>query len=943
MMMIQSNKISLTLQSTDALKSIGVAVPCAKDGKISQFDLGATMEGPVQKEAGNTTGIYTEAKAEQLNIEGVELSEESQMSPSDFISQCTTGEDAKALSDEGTPLEEYTSSQLERAIDRIKEQRRDNADYVEHQVEKEKEEMDKIEESAMSEVAGTKVSSEILLQMQQSGLPITPENVMRISHAIDMTAEIGSLSEASMKFFVDQNLPLTPENISGSLYSSQTSAWEKKNTDENAFMEMLDQIKELLTQNGAEPDEETIKTAKWLYENNLPVTLENVKLCDRIEQLKKTDPKVLCARIIDSMTDGVNPEKANLLKLSVVEAITIKRRLEETRLFMSVDAVRMMSAKGIEFDISNLEKVVEELRVQEQQAREALLEETGLPKTENNAQIMGDTIQAAKQVLAAPISFLAKAMVEPDADTLQRLAQKATHYTEEFVKAEQRYEAVGTEVRRDLGDSMNKAFQNVDDILTDLNLEHTAQNQRAIRSLAYNQMPLTQDNVLQMKEYDSRITSLMKDMKPPVVAELIRRNVNPLEVSLEELSAEVAAIQDEYSYEDISFSKFIWKLDHQKAITPEERETMIGVYRLLDKIEKSDGAVIGQLLKEGRELSLNSLLSVVRTRRDAGMDVTVDDRFGEIEKIITNGTTISEQIQSAYNKNIIKELQKSLSPEVLREYEAQDLSLEMLLELCQQKDGEEFEYYKQMLESWQETLSGGQERLQQFLSELELPHTMANLRLAQHFLKPKEDEPQLPWNEEDSEEILEAFHEPEQLQEVYEKVSKKQEEALEKMQQQDDIVYDQIKEIAMMNRQISFYGKLRNYQMYEVPVFTEQGVTNCKVTIQSSSPQEKGTVEISMESPEFGSLQASFKLNGKRIKGFVTTSDKEKISLCQSRMDQFEKDLEENGFTMDSNNLVSGTRDSLHIGNRLDGAKNADLYQIAKCFIVSMSRKEDVV
>ena len=929
-MVIESNKISLTLQDTDAMKNIGVSVPNAKDGDISRVSRGVTMDGLVHKEAGNATSVYTEAEARQYKEQEVVLPTDSQMSPADFISRCTTGEDAKAVSDEGTPLEEYTSSQLDRAISRIKQERREKEDAIEHQVDREREEAEAIDEAAVQNAAREQVSSQIQAQMQQSGLPVTSENMMRLSHAIEMAAGIHSFSEGSMKFFISQNLSVTPENISGSMYSVQGEQAEAAATEESTFAEVEEQVRDVLSEYGVEPDEETLETAKWLYDNNLPVTLEHVKTCEKLAELKETDSEVLTARIIDSMADGVRPEKANLLKISVAEAITARRQLEEIRLSMSIEAVRNMSAKGIDLDISNLKQIVDELRVQEQQAKEAMLQETGLPVTDENKQLMSDTIQAAKQVLAAPAPFLGEAMEAQDTDTLRQLSEKAVNFTDSFARAEQSYEAVGTEVRRDLGDSIQKAFTNVDSILLDLNMECTAQNQRAVRSLAYNQIPLTEENIVRMKEYDTRITSLMETMKPPVVAELIRRGINPLEISLDELGAE-----------DIAFSKYIWKLEHQKAITPEERETMIGVYRLLDKIEKSDGAAAGQLMKEGRELSLQSLLSAVRTRRDSGMDVQIDDDFGGLEQTIANSTSISEQIQSAYRKQVARQLRECLSPEVLREYAEEDMTLEQLLELSRSSVGEEAEYYQQMVSEWQETLSGAQEQVKQFLAQLDLPDTMANLQLAQNFLKQGNKDFTTYWEPEDSGEILEAMEQPEQLDEVYEALDKRHEEALAKVREKDDIEYVDIHSMAMMNNRISFYGKLRNYQMYEVPVITEQGVTTCNVTVQSDASQKKGTVEIVMESFEFGRLQASFKLSGNRIKGFVTVADKEQVANCQTRMDEFEKDLEERGFTMDGNSLIAGSRDSLLIGDRAEGAKNTDLYRIAKTFIIAMSRKDD--
>lgn len=943
-MVIQTNKLSLSLHQADMLKNIGVSVPSAMDGSTSRVDTGMTMEGPVQKKAGSETSVYTEAEALQqdINIEDGVLSDDSQMSPADFISQCTTGEDAKAVSDEQTPLEDYTSSQLERTISRIKEERRDRAEGVEDQVEKESEEAQALEEAAQTALAEQQISSQIVQQMQNSGLPVTPENVMRLSHAIDMAAQIASFSEASMKFFIAQNLTLTPENICGSVYSVQGMGEENPLPQmQSDFSEVQEQVHDLLAKDGIEADEQSMAVAKWLYENDLPVNAKTITACESVDEFKELPEEIRMARVADNMADGVSPEKADLNKISVTEAITAKRRLAEIRLTMSIEAVRNLSAKGIRLDVSNMEKIVEQLRIEERQAKESLLEETGLPASEQNIQTMGDTLKAARQVLAAPVPFLGKAVETQKTDTLRDLAQNAVRFTEEFGKLEKNYESVGTEVRRDLGDSMQKAFQNVDDILDDLAYEHTEQNQRAVRSLAYNQIPLTEENIDRVKEYDIRITSLLKEMKPPVVAELIRRDINPLEISLDELNRYVSDIQNDLGTEDITFSRYLWKLDHQNEVTPEERETMIGVYRLLDKIEKSDGALAGQLMKEDRELSLQSLLSALRTRRDAGMDIQIDDSFGELEQLTVQSTSISGQIQTAYQKNIAKQLQKSLSPSVLREHLEDDTGLESLLDLCRSSQEEETQYYEQMIKEWQETLSAGSERLQKFLNEIELPDTLTNLQEAQSFLKQGRKDISAYWEPEDSEAVLDAMEQPEELDKIYDDLDKKHKQTVEKTKEKDDITYDDMRNAARMNGHIAFCGKLRSYQMYEVPVFTEQGITNCRVTIQNGTEDRKGLLEISMESEELGRLQASIKLNDKHVKGFVTVEDKEQIALCQRRMHEFEKDLEENGYTMDSGSLLEGSRDSLHVGNKEEGTKNADLYRIAKIFIIKMSRKDD--
>lgn len=955
-MIIQTNKISLNFNDTEGMKNLGVSVSGATEGSISNVILERTTDCAVQKETGSSV-VYTEAQAKQLNMGKAESFDDSLFSPAEFINSCMTGEDIKALSEEETPLEEYTSSQLERAVSRVKEQRSEKERAVESHVAKEQEEQEAREQHLQE-------------KLLQEKLPVSPENVARLSNAVSMLAGLDTFSQASMKFFIGNELRITPEGIhAGSYGAGRTIVAAASAGDE--FSQMERQIEEILAEGDIAVTEDTMNTARWLYENDVPVTAENVRTYQKLEELKEADIDTLISRIVDDMADGMIPEKADLTKLSATEAeeavknlvsasddtlrktypteadfISAKRQMEEIRLSMTIEAARTMSAKGIDLDVSNLEKIVEGLREQERQARESLLMETGIPVTQENVHVMADTVQAAKNVLAAPIELLGITIEAGDSQTLGGLSDAAVDLTAQYGKMEQSYEAVGTEVRRDLGDSITKAFRNIDDILEDLDLEITGRNQRAVRILAYNRMELTKENIFRMKEYDSKVISLMDSLKPPVVSELIKKGINPLETSLEELSNEIRDIQEEVASEDISFRKFLWKMDHQGGLTSEERQSMIGVYRLLDKVEKSDGAVIGQVIKEGKELSLSSLLSAVRTRKAGGMDVAVDDGFGGLQETVTHGVSISEQIESAYGGAMVSALQKDLSPKVLHDLadEKDEMSLEALLEACQkaeEADDSMTEYYNQMADRIKETVEDPDGRIQAFLEELDLPDTMTNLAMAQAYLGSGNKEYSSLWKKEESEALQEAFDDPEELEQVYNEMDRNHAEALAESRESDDITYDGINTIARMANSISFYRNLRTYRMYELPIVTEQGVTTCNVTIREGEKQEKGTVEISMDSEQLGNVQATFKVSEKRVKGFVTAENADSLAECQRILNKFEKDLEENGYTMDSKSLIQGNRNSLRTGNKSDGTKNRDLYQVAKLFIMNISGKDD--
>ena len=176
--------------SNDTL--VGVSVPIATDGRKIAGTGGQTMESVVQAEFGNhkqtmTTGTYVEEVAKQLDIKEVK-SDLDMMDPSDFISKCTTGEDAHDLTEEKTPLEEYTASSLERALVRVKAQREDREEAVENEAEK------------------------------------IRENERSIRERSEEIAEsIRLITDASMQYLVKNEEKITPHSINDSLYGSGLS------------------------------------------------------------------------------------------------------------------------------------------------------------------------------------------------------------------------------------------------------------------------------------------------------------------------------------------------------------------------------------------------------------------------------------------------------------------------------------------------------------------------------------------------------------------------------------------------------------------------------------------------------------------------------------------------------------------------------------------------
>ena len=140
-----------------------------------------------------------------------------------------------------------------------------------------------------------------------------------------------------------------------------------------------------------------------------------------------------------------------------------------------------------------------------------------------------------------------------------------------YEEAGERYETLMTAPRSDLGDSIRKAFSNVDDILTDMSLEKTSENQRAVRILAYNSMEITPENIEKVKEADRQVSAVVDRLTPKNVLQMIRDGVNPLEKTFDELESYFSQNPESYEEEVEDYSRFLYQLERKKDVTEEER------------------------------------------------------------------------------------------------------------------------------------------------------------------------------------------------------------------------------------------------------------------------------------------------------------------------------------------------------------------------------------
>lgn len=135
--------------------------------------------------------------------------------------------------------------------------------------------------------------------------------------------------------------------------------------------------------------------------------------------------------------------------------ITSQRRMEENRLIMTTEAGSTMEKLGVEADIQSMEDTVESLKEQEKQYYRDLMDSMGIPSTEENVNKAVDTIAVFDALKGQPAYVIGQMDAET---TIQEIYDHGSQMQQALEKANERYETLMTAPRRDMGDSIQKAF-----------------------------------------------------------------------------------------------------------------------------------------------------------------------------------------------------------------------------------------------------------------------------------------------------------------------------------------------------------------------------------------------------------------------------------------------------------------------------------------------------
>lgn len=867
-----------------------------------------------------------------------------------------SGADAVKLDEDGFNLTDATPDDMVNIIEKIKiELAMHSDDYVNYGTAVSK---DKIESVTGSAAKAASVES----RMQGADIAVNDESVAEVKGTLEKSKELKPLSENTKNYMVANGIE---PSIAG-IYQAQAATSSSISADgvtigkcadaisDADFEALRPGIEKIIASSGLEVNDNTLADARAFIDAQIPVTKENLEYKARLDAIDiekiQADPDEMLNKILDNMKLGGKAENT-LVTGSPID--DIRTALDTINRAEYSDVANVVS-KGETFTIASLKL--------EMDARSFSIEYSAASVSTGNSEVrnqVSDVQQAADKaydtlvtarvlmsanasvylvknnisILTTPIDELNSMLMEYEqADGMYAEAQiaytdvlearktlneivrnPARVFASMFDKMNETYEAVGTQIRGDLGDSLKKAVQgSADDIIKELGLEGTDEDKEAIKILAANNMDMTKENVETVKSVNAMINNLIKNMKPETVLNMIKDGVNPMNASIEEVNEYLTEANDKASKDnEEKFSKFLYKLDRTNGITKEQRKQFIGIYQMMNIFTRDAGVAAGALIKQGAEVTMNNLMTAYNSRKHYDMDTVIDENTGmaEVSGIANYYSALFMANGGLVTPNTLKNVDNSSG--------IGEQSVEMFIEQLEDNydAAAEEQYYEEYLKEQQAAVQAGADILRQ-IRNADTEINSGNIQAVKAFLESGQfpDIRGVKTTHDYARDSIEKIGHKEKLSLMYEEMKDETEEELQEvlskagdLDTQIDVNYEGFLDLRLKDRTIGYIKNLALRHDYRIPYITDSGSTGMLKLTLVQDDDNKGRISVNMLSSVLGKVSVEAKADRESL-GMYIVSDTAVSDEGIKLLDDMEESLKEVfGFTNVSVNTTKSS------------------------------------
>ncbi len=750
-----------------------------------------------------------------------------------------------------------------------------------------------------------------------------------MASAVKMAGETGELTDAAKSYLMKNDLEPTIENAYKAVHSTSGIDSAASSLSDTEWKELKEQISGILEKSGMEVNEENLQNAKWLVEHDIQVTAENLLKLAELNQTDMQNKDVIVSNtafalmmgmngteayvtrnwiqtdeiaqtmdaianvsdeiIYDIVNDDAVLNAANIKKYQAVEQqkdkdndagqkqkesqrdfenpsfIRARTVIIEARLVMTSSSLLNMQKLGISITYTEISVMLTQTKQDNNDYYASFFEgqDSASVDMTDTLNSMMDIMKSMSQVPSAVMGEIYKGNME---FTLESVYEESKSLSASYTKAELAYEAVGTQVRTDLGDNISKAFESIDNILKDIGIDINESSRRAARILGYNQMEITKQAVFKMESLMEELDYVRDNLTPKTAAYLVENHVNILNTDIRELNQHLVELNAMIGADESEdFAKYLWKLEKAGEISEENRNRYVDLYRTLNMVESMDSSSIGAVTLEGAEFTLNNLLSAVKSKRKT-VDVKVDDSVG-LQEINADAKDTSSEDIAQFVRRMAEKVKSGLNAEnvekIYKEGRFGEISLGNLVDLVSDNESVRTnarlnaEYVKQVMDNYfkEAAEEGITEDTVLTLMEGGQNASMENIVSAMQLSMPGSDFRKYLLDsqnrKEAAERILEDFEDKESAKEAVQEL-KKTASIKDMAGPARNLSYEQVKSMADINRNLRFMVKSTENESYHIPVDIDGEAVNIRVSFVRD--EGEGKVNISMNTMAFGKI-----------------------------------------------------------------------------------------
>lgn len=509
-------------------------------------------------------------------------------------------------------------------------------------------------------------------------------------------------------------------------------------------------------------------------------------------------------------------------------------------------------------------------------------------------------------------------------------------YSSDYKKAQMKYEASGTGIRSDYGDSLKKAVESSGEaMLSDMGMENNEPNREAVRILAANGIDVTKENVTLVKELNSTLKSVVDNMTPERALQLIRDNVNPMDADIHDVEQYLKKmdVHDENEKLD-KYSTFLYKLDRTDGITKEEREQYIGIFKMMNMFTKDAGNAIGALLKADADITMYNLASAYTSVKHSGNDYRIDDETQVRVAATTNYyMNLFEQSGYAITPNTLKLVQ---SEKKINERSVEDFTSAANRLYDAKAEAAYMEEYMQLVRA----VAQADSSIIAQLEHAEQSITINSIEAMQMLAGGDAYRSIFTEDTKKAESFIEKLDDRDALADEYEKLESESDRLTNDIiEDSKDMSYEYCRRVQLGNQAIHMACNMSRRNDYRIPVVNESGVGMMNLTLVSDT-EENGRISVNYEASKWGNVSVEVKVSESRAS--ITVHCQKNENDCENAMNELAGILK-NEYSLEECTVYTNGAKQVHrviYNEAKDNIPTKVLYRMSKTIVSTIIKMQ---